>query len=53
MEYRKSYFTLFNGVTDAIRHLENKDPVKAWEILLRAQQQAEELYLEEEEEDAP
>ena len=53
MGYQKLYFMLFNAVTDAIRHLEKKDAVRAWEVLLRAQQRAEELFLEEEEEDTP
>ncbi len=53
MEYRNLYLTLFNAVTEAIRHLEKQDPVTAWEILLRAQLRTEALYLEQEEENTP
>lgn len=47
--YRKLYFTIFNGVTDALEALEVKNYGRAKEILQKAQQNAEEQYLEQEE----
>lgn len=41
--YRKAYLLLFNAITDALRE---KDGAAMRFILLRAQQQAEELFLE-------
>lgn len=41
--YRKAYLLLFNAITDALRE---KDSAAMRFILLRAQQQAEELFLE-------
>lgn len=40
------YFMLFNRVTDAIRALEGGQPASARQILIRAQQDCEERYLE-------
>ncbi|MEA4955937.1 MAG: hypothetical protein VB096_10590 [Pseudoflavonifractor sp.] len=47
--YRKLYFTLFNSLTDALEALEIKNYGRAKEILQKAQQNAEEQYLEQEE----
>ena len=44
--YRKMYFTLFNRVSDAIRALDAKNSELARNILCAAQQETEELYLE-------
>ena len=44
--YEKMYTTLFNAVTDALEQLEARDPAAAADTLRRAQQSAEELYLE-------
>ncbi|MGE4275826.1 MAG: hypothetical protein AB7E30_01465 [Lawsonibacter sp.] len=44
--YRKLYFTLFNGVTDALEALEIKNYGLAQDILQKAQQNAEEQFLE-------
>ena len=48
-DYEMMYFRLFNRVTDAIRELENQNYGNAKKILIKAQQEAEEGYLEGEE----
>ena len=45
-ELPKYYSTLFNGVTDALAALEQQNYGAAREILVRAQQSAEEAYIE-------
>jgi hypothetical protein len=40
------YFGLFNAITDALNALEQDDSKTAREVLIHAQQQAEELYIE-------
>ena len=45
MDYKKLYFHLFNSVTDAIESITNGDSFAARDILIRAQQEAEEAYL--------
>jgi hypothetical protein len=40
------YCGLFNAITDALNALEQEDPKTAREVLIHAQQQAEELYIE-------
>jgi len=47
-DYKKLYYKLFNAVTDALEALEQLNVGQAKELLLRAQQEAEELYLSEE-----
>ncbi len=42
----KYYTRLFNGVTDAINALQKQKYAEAQMILIRAQQDAEEMYLE-------
>ena len=44
-EYKTMYLTLFNAITDALAELENADYVKTKDILITAQQQAEEIYI--------
>ena len=44
-DYQKMYLTLFNAVTDAIKGIEDWNIGAAKEILIRAQQDAEELYI--------
>lgn len=44
--FPKYYTRLFNGVTDAIEALREQNYIKAQDILIRAQQDAEEIYLE-------
>ena len=45
--YKKLYFTLFNRISDAVTALDQMDYSLARAILCTAQQEAEELYLEE------
>ena len=47
-DYQKLYTTLFNAITDALEELEVFHIGQAKELLCRAQQEAEELYLSEE-----
>jgi hypothetical protein len=44
--FPKYYARLFNGITDAIEALQEQNYIKAQDILIRAQQDAEEMYLE-------
>ena len=49
MESLPKYYTrLFNGVTDALKALQKRDYGKAEDLLIRAQQDAEEIYISEE-----
>lgn len=48
MDYKKLYFHLFNAATDAIESITNGDWIAARDTLIRAQQETEEMYLEEE-----
>lgn len=45
-ELPRYYTLLFNGVTKALEQLENQQPFLAKETLIRAQQQAEACYIE-------
>ena len=47
--YQKMYTTLFNAVTDALSAMEAQNYGEARQRLIAAQQQCEELYLNEEE----
>ena len=47
MDYKKLYFHLFNAVTDAIESITNGDSFTARDILIRAQQETEDMYMEE------
>ena len=49
-DYQKLYTLLFNAVTDAVEELEALNVGRAKALLVSAQQQAEERYLELEEE---
>lgn len=44
--YQKMYLTLFNAITDALALLKQGDARGAKNLLERAQQEAEELYIE-------
>lgn len=48
--YKKPYLAMFNGVTDALEALEARNYGLAGDIFRRAQQEAEERFLEAEEE---
>ena len=43
-EYKKPYLTLWNAVTDALEQLNRQNYSCAEETLLKAQQDAEEIY---------
>ena len=49
MDYQKLYLTLFNAFTDAVEQLDQQNYGMAREILIKAQQQAEEAYMRESE----
>ena len=49
--FPKYYTRLFNGITDALEALQEQNYIKAQDILIRAQQDAEEMYLEDGDED--
>ena len=51
--FPKYYTRLFNGITDALEALGEQNYVKAQDILVRAQQEAEERYLEDGDEEEP
>ncbi|MBD5169512.1 MAG: hypothetical protein HDT20_05275 [Oscillibacter sp.] len=44
--FPKYYTRLFNGITDALEALQNQNYTQAQKILIYAQQDAEEMYLE-------
>ena len=43
--YQKMYFLLFNAITDALAQIEDQNYGDAKDILIAAQQKAEELYI--------
>ena len=43
--YRKMYLTLFNAITDALEHIEQKNIGRAEDTLKTAQCAAEEIYI--------
>ena len=45
--YEKPYYLLFNATTDAISQLEVCQPLRAADILIKAQQAAEEIVISE------
>ena len=47
MDYKKLYFHLFNAATDAIELITGGDWIAARDALIRAQQETEEMYMEE------
>ena len=49
MNYKKLYFHLFNSVTDAIEAISAHDSLAARDILIRAQQETEEMYMADDE----
>ena len=44
-EYKTMYLALFNAITDAIAELKNANYGKTKDILIAAQQEAEEIYI--------
>ena len=51
MDYKKLYFHLFNAATDAIEAIEKKNYGQASAILIAAQQETEEMYMDENDEE--
>ncbi|MEA5152980.1 MAG: hypothetical protein VB039_10325 [Oscillospiraceae bacterium] len=47
MNYKKMYFFLFNGITDALAELEKNNKAMAVQILLEHQRASEEMYISE------
>ena len=45
-DYEKLYHAMFNAMTDAIRHLDVGNVLEARALLIEAQIQAEEQYIE-------
>ena len=48
-DYQKMYTALFNAITDAVENMEQANYGTAKQLLVQAQQQTEELYMNEEE----
>ena len=46
IDYRKMYHVLFNAITDALNNIEKGNTNGATQILVAAQQQTEEIYIE-------
>ena len=44
--FKRMNLVLFHGITDALRALERGDAAQARAVLIRAQRDAEELYIE-------
>ena len=53
LDYEKLYRILFNGITDALEAYEQEGDLRAKEVLIKAQQAAEDYYIEAEEGSAP
>ena len=49
MDYKKLYFHLFNAATDALHAMEQQNYGQASAILIAAQQETEEMYMEDDE----
>ena len=45
MDYQKMYTTLFNAISDALKKIEDQNYGNAKELLIAAQQKAEEIYI--------
>ena len=48
--YRKMHYTLFNAITDALNAMEQQNYGQARALLVAAQQQSEEIFMDSEEE---
>ena len=44
-EYKKMYLLLFNAITDALEQMEKQNYGTAKDLLITAQQKAEEIYM--------
>ena len=45
MEYKKLYHLLFNAITDALEQMEQQNYGSAKDLLITAQQEAEDIYI--------
>ena len=45
MDYEKLYHLLFNAITDALKQMEQQNYGSAKDLLITAQQKAEEIYM--------
>ena len=45
MEYKKLYHLLFNAITDALEQMEQQNYGSAKDLLIAAQQTAEDIYI--------
>lgn len=46
INYQQLYVTLFNAITDALRKIDTLEIAEAKQLLIQAQQKAEQLYLD-------
>ena len=46
VDYQKMYTILFNAITDAIENIQQRNYGNAEELLVRTQQETEELYID-------
>ena len=44
-DYEKMYYLLFNAITDALEQIEQQNFGSAKDLLIAAQQEAEEIYM--------
>ena len=51
-DYRKPYYILFNAITNTIEAIEHRNLFQARLLLIRAQQDAEEAFLQEKDKEA-
>lgn len=49
--YKRAYFLLFNIITDALEQMDQQNPGNAQALLMKGQQDAEELFLAAKEKD--
>ena len=49
--YRKMYYTLFNAITDALNAMEQQNYGQARALLVAAQQQSEEIFMDSDEDE--
>ena len=49
--YRKMYYTLFNAITDALEAMEQQNYGQARRLLIAAQQQSEEIFMDSDEDE--
>ena len=49
--YRKMYYTLFNAITDALEAMEQQNYGQTRALLVAAQQQSEEIFMDSDEDE--